>query len=148
MVPYGYTAELYNQNGFKGSDKLVVEGPMWTDSEQAMSCINVPSRWNDPNGWNDKISSIAVYRTNKGATAQGRWVGVTGTESIDFTYHMGLSSTESHSTKESIEAKLSLDMHAGIEFEGLGESVDISESLASKIEYDTTTVYNESISVD
>ena len=61
---------------------------------------------------------------------------------------MGLSSTDSTETKESLEAKLSFDMHAGIEFEGLGVSTDISGSLAAAIENDTKTVYNEDISVD
>ena len=125
MIPQGYSVKLNRSFAFQGEpEKVVLEGPMWTDSEHSMSCVNII-------GATFTFNQIGVYRTNHGATAQGRWVGVTGTESIDFTYHMGLSSTDSTETKESIEAKLSFDMHAGIEFEGFGVSADISGSLAA-----------------
>ena len=120
---------------------MALEG-MWTDSEQAMRCITMPE------GWNDVVSSVAVYRTNHGATAQGRWVGDTATESIDFTYHLGLKYDHTTYTKESIEAKLNFDMHAGIEFEGVGVSGEISAGLSTTIEEDAQTVYGESFSVE
>ena len=114
----------------------------WTDSEQAMKCITMPE------GWNDVVSSVAVYRNSQGFPAKGHWESYTATESIDFTYHLGLSYNESKYTKESIEASLKLDMHAGVEFEGLGFSADISAELTGEIETETKKVFNESISVD
>jgi len=93
-------------------------------------------------------SSLGVYRTNLGATAQGKWVGDTATESVDFTYHIGLSSSVSDVKKESMSFSLSQDMSMGIEFEGEGVSFDISSTYATDIETDVTTVYGESISED
>ena len=116
---------------------------MWTDSEHSMSCINI--------GTIVELFAfyqIGVYRTNHGVTAQGRWVGDTATESIDFTYHIGLSSSDSTSTKSSMSFSLNQAMSMGIEFEGMGLSTDISSSYATGIETDTMTVYNERISVD
>ena len=59
-----------------------------------MSCINL----NDY-GWDDMVSSVAVYRTNRGAYAQGRWQSITSTEDIEFKYHIGMSSTNAQDTK-------------------------------------------------
>ena len=142
-IPQGYTVKLYNENGFDESNKLVLNGPMWTDSEHSMSCINLVAL-----GWNDMVSSIGVYRTNLGATAQGKWVGQTATESIDFTYHVGLSSSVSTAKKEGMSFSLIQDMSMGIEFEGEGVSTEISSMYATDIETDVTTVYDESISED
>ena len=142
MIPQGYSVKLDRSAAFQGEpEKVVLEGPMWTDSEHSMSCVNIF-------GASFTFNQIGVYRTNHGATAQGRWVGDTATESIDFTYHIGLSSSDSTSTKSSMSFSLNAAMSMGIEFEGMGASTDISSTFATDIEVDTTTVYNESISVD
>ena len=102
---------------------MPLEG-MWTDSEQAMRCITMPE------GWNDVVSSVAVYRTNHGASAKGHWESYTATENVDFTYHLGLKYDHTTYTKESIEASLDMDLHAGVVFEAGDFSADIKTHLA------------------
>ena len=84
-----------------------------------------------PEGWNDVVSSVAVYRNSQGFPAKGRWVSYTATETIEFTYHLGLKYDHTTSTKASVEASLDLDLHAGVEFEGVGLSADIKPHLAA-----------------
>jgi len=57
---------------------------MWTSNNHyKMECHNMP------NGWNDVVSSMEVYRTNNGSSAVGKWTGITATEIIDTTYNIG-----------------------------------------------------------
>ena len=143
VIPQGYTLKLYKDDGYVESNKLVLNGPIWADNDQAMSCINLTDY-----GWDDMVSSVAVYRTNFGAYAQGRWQSFTSTEAIDFTFHVGLSSTDSEATQESMSFSMSQDMSMGIEFEGIGSSTSISSSYESGIVSDTTSEFDKSVDVD
>ena len=86
MIPQGYTAKLY----FSDGTDFVLEGPMWTDSEQAMRCLDLQT----PCVGID-LYQIGVYRNSQGLPAKGHWESYTSTESIDFTYHLGLSWSDS-----------------------------------------------------
>ena len=88
LIPQGYSVELYEDDGFSGSS-TVMNGPLWNSQDFLMSCQNMPS------GWNDSVSSLKVFRTFGGYPAVGKWVSITATESVDFTYHVGFSTTES-----------------------------------------------------
>jgi len=85
MVPQGYSVMLYSDDGFRGSTKTV-NGGNWTSVDQQMQCQNISD-------FDDKTSSLAVYRTELGLYSIGDWVSITTTESVDFTYHVGFTTT-------------------------------------------------------
>ena len=59
MIPYGYSVTLYDDDAFSGDRKKTLEGPMWNSNDHFMlQCKNVPD------DWDNKASSIIVYRTN------------------------------------------------------------------------------------
>ena len=96
---------------------------MWNGNDHfRLKCLGMPDHWND------KVSSLVVYRTNQGGKARGRWIGMTSTESVDFTYNVGFSSTESHEEQEVEQWSLSYEMTTGIEFMGASESQTINSS--------------------
>jgi len=73
MIPYGYSLEMWNSDGFKdlsgGSE--VIHGEAWSSSEQAMRCINLSELGAGYRNWDDQIHSFAVYRSNYGGVARG-----------------------------------------------------------------------------
>ena len=75
MVPYGYSFEMYNSDGFMdtagGSE--VILGGTWSSSEQAMKCINLSELGSSYRHWDDNIVSFAVYRSSYGGAAVGTW---------------------------------------------------------------------------
>ena len=75
MVPYGYSFEMYNSDGFVDTEggPEVVLGGSWSSSEQAMQCINLSDLGSNYRNWDDKIGSFAVYRSSYGGTAEGTW---------------------------------------------------------------------------
>ena len=101
-----------------------------------------------PDHWNDKMSSLIVYRTNQGGKARGRWIGMTSTESVDFTYNVGFSSTESHEEQEVEKWSLSYQMTTGIEFIGEKESQTMSEEYSGEVMTDTKTSMTKDISMN
>lgn len=68
MIPSGYSLTLYDNDGFLDSIKLVLDGYPWSDADEEMECINLSDH-----DWDDRATSVGVYRTNLGAFAQGRW---------------------------------------------------------------------------
>ena len=80
-----------------------------------------------PDDWDNKVSSLIVYRTNQGGKAKGRWIGTTSTEFVKFTYNVGFSSTGTAEEKETEKWSLSYQMTTGIEFEGIKDSETMSE---------------------
>jgi hypothetical protein len=102
MIPYGYSLEMFDSDGFKNKNggSEVIHGKAWSSSEQAMKCINLSELGPGYRNWDDKIRSFAVYRSNYGGVARGSWVAITATESIDFTYQVGMSSSQSVSIGE------------------------------------------------
>jgi len=69
-----------------------MDGPYWSSDSLMMQCLEMPD------DLNDDVSSLVVYRTNNGAYAKGKWIGITSTESINFTYNVGFSTTKSEET--------------------------------------------------
>ena len=93
---------MYDSDGFVDSLSQVLNGQPWHDNVQSMNCINLNEIGGYGYNWDDRISSLSVYRTNLGAFAQGRWQSFTSTESINFKYHIGMSSVDSNATTESM----------------------------------------------
>ena len=67
-IPQGYTLKLYKFDGFVESEHLTLNGEPWSDSIHTMKCVDL-----EDYDWDDHTSSAAVYRTNRGALAQGFW---------------------------------------------------------------------------
>lgn len=98
MVPYGYSLEMFDKEGFRDDDgSEVINGPYW-DHNHRMKCINLWSLGEGYRDWNDKIKSFKVYRTNFGKIAEGTWQAITTTESINYKYFVGMTSTKESST--------------------------------------------------
>ena len=60
-IPMGYSVRFYDADFFEGSS-FVVNGPYWDsyDDTEEMKCVGIP------HDFNDKVSSIDVYRTDQG----------------------------------------------------------------------------------
>jgi len=121
MVPYGYSVDLYEADGFAGNVKTV-KGPMFTDGNLGMSCINI-------NGdFHDRTSSLSVYKNTVLGASVGYWTSLTASESFSFKTHYGLSYSHSESTSETSQFTLSYEMTTSIKFAGSGFSDTLSES--------------------
>ena len=81
MVPFGYQIELFDHDGFSGNSE-VVKGKPYLDGNELMPCQNLgPLK--------DAVGSARVSRTHVLGPARGYWEGITHTENIDVTYHIG-----------------------------------------------------------
>ena len=69
MVPFGMTIELYSDDSWTGESRTY-QGPMFSDFNQQMECINVDD------DFNDKTTSIIAYRNRQFGMAVGKWVPV------------------------------------------------------------------------
>ena len=142
MVPYGYSVELFDNDGMYGSS-YIVDGQQWKDEDQQMTCVNLPSEWRN------KTSSLAVYRTSQGYKAAGDWVNIlTLTETVGFKYHEGFETT--HSSQQAIDEKYSLgmEMQEGMNFGFVKSSIDIKEGYAMEISSDTQSSINHDIDLE
>jgi len=101
-----------------------------------------------PDNWHDRVSSLIVYRNNAGGKARGRWIGVTSTESVKFTYNVGFSSTKSQEEQETEEWSLSYQMTTGIEFMGEKESETLSAGYSGSVMTDAKTSMTKDISLN
>ena len=93
MVPYGYSVQLFENNGFHG-ESVIIEGGMYASGDQEMQCIDLADK-----KFEDKTSSLSVYRTNFGKSAFGYWQSITTTEEIEFDYHVGMKISETSESK-------------------------------------------------
>jgi len=91
---------------------------------------------------------VAVYRTNGGSSANGKWIGITATEGVNFTYNIGFNSTKSVELKTSEEYKLSQEMNAGFSFLGVGVKSTVAESYTQTIVEDTLTSMTKDVSIE
>ena len=137
-IPQGYSIKLFSDDGFvESANSLVLDGQPWYDDAHTMSCINL-----NEYGWDDIVSSVAVYRTNRGAYAQGKWQAITSTESIHYKYHIGMSSSYAQHTQESMTYSMTEDMSMGVEFFGFGFETGISIGYEQGIINDTYSQLN------
>ena len=93
MVPFGYSVDMYDSASFSG-DSFTVEGPLWLDNDLNMKCISIE------NVYNDRMSSVRVYRTGAYGSARGYWKGFTSTETMKFSTHYGFSTTHEEAKTE------------------------------------------------
>lgn len=93
MVPFGYSVDLYEADGFSGGVKTV-SGPVFNDSHLSLACINISD-------FDNRTSSIKVYKNTLLGASNGYWTSITATESLKFRTHYGLSYSQSESTSES-----------------------------------------------
>lgn len=58
----------------------MIRGPNWEwpDDSQKMKCVALPK------GYNNNVSSMKVFRTEWGAVANGDWIPITATETVNF----------------------------------------------------------------
>lgn len=81
-------------------------------------------------GWNDKISSMKVFRL---ATYEpvGYWNHVQtlyGSGSVTFSVTHGITYTDTVETEESLSESISTSVSEGFEFEGVSASIEVSET--------------------
>ena len=153
MVPYGYTVRLWTESGFTGGS-AVIDGEKWEDEQQGMKCINLDQEEYDyvsnKNGkeynFNDKLSSLEVYRTNQGRKAQGYWKAISASVGSTIMYAERTIYAGSELTDEEKDTKnydLILDMNSGFDFVGFGgDEATISDEYAHAIISDTTLQIN------
>lgn len=131
MVPYGYSVKLWEDNGFKKSSR-VFDGPEFLNEHEKMECINLTDF-----KFNDKTSSLEVYRTNYGRKARGYWHAITSSADSTFNYTKRVNYAKSPS-KEAQNYYMNLDMHSGFDFVGFGgEETIISDEYAHEITTET-----------
>ena len=148
LIPYGYSVRLNEYDGFQG-ESVVINGGLYTSANQEMQCINLVDGEYD---FEDKTSSLSVFRTNHGRRALGYWKSITATEGIDYVYHVGIDYSSSVSDSYSAMASLSVDLEAGMDFKlfgkGVEASVDLSATVEGEIAHDTTQDMSHDVSID
>lgn len=90
MLPYGYSVKLYKDNNFQGGS-TVIDALMFEDDTFEMTCMTIPG------DFNDRTSSLEVYRNTKLGNSLGYWTSITGTSDIDYEITTGFYSTHSES---------------------------------------------------
>ena len=90
-IPYGYAVDLYDDNGFS-SDPLYVEGPFYEDRTLRHACHELSN-------FNDRTTSLEVFKTAQLGIARGYWRSITQTETLKFTVRYGVHSKREESTK-------------------------------------------------
>lgn len=88
-LPYGYTVDLYIDDGFQGSSKTIV-GPMFEDGHLEMNCIDLTD-------FDNRVTSLKIYKNQELGSAYGRWIAMTGSSSLTYELHEGFTSTHSES---------------------------------------------------
>ena len=110
-IPYGYAVDLFDHNGFS-SDPFTIEGPFYDDETLRHACISLFDNFND------RTSSLEVYKTAQLGSAKGYWRSITQTETLNFTVRYGVHSKRVENTTTTQELALSFEMSAGIDFLG------------------------------
>lgn len=150
MIPYGYSFEMYDSDGFidvhGGSEVLL--GGAWSSSEQAMKCINLSELGSSYRYWYGNIVSFKLYRSNYGGVATGSWTAITATEDINFSYHVGMSSSESVEIITRDAYMMQLEVETGVEFDAFSSSVKLTAAYESELTTDTTHAMSKDYSTD
>ena len=126
-IPYGYAVDLYDGNGFR-SDPFYVEGLFYEDETLRHSCISLFDKFND------RTTSLEVFKTAQLGTARGYWRSITQTETLNFTVRYGVHSKRVETTTTTQERALSFEMSAGVSFLGGKISAGYSETIRKDIE--------------
>jgi len=117
MVPFGYAVDLYDSDGFS-SDPYTVDGPFYTDPTTLKhACVSLYDKFND------RATSLEVYKTSQLGQAKGYWRSITQTETVNFTVHYGMHSKQFQAERTTQEVALGFDMKAGFSF--LGGSINL-----------------------
>ena len=95
-VPWGYTVELFKDDGFVGDKHTVTGMESSKFGSGAAWCWNLRLE-----NFGDQTSSLIVSGSGHGRRARGRWEVVnSGTEMFEFTYHIGMSTTSQDDQRE------------------------------------------------
>ena len=94
MIPFGYQADFYDGDGFSGS-KVHVRGNFFEDQTLLNTCVNLTT-------FDNKTSSIVVWKTNQLGVANGYWRSLFQSASPDFIVHYGLQLTNAEATAQNI----------------------------------------------
>ena len=68
-VPFGYTAHLYENDGFQGKE-WIVNGSMPSDSSMEWECVNAPAEYAD------MVSSLKISHSQYMEEAYGYWLPI------------------------------------------------------------------------
>lgn len=137
MIPYGYSVDLYDHDGF-WSEPYTVNGPFFVDATQRHACISL---FDD---FNDRTTSLEVYKSSTLGMARGYWRSITQTESLSFTVYYGMKAKDSEYVSTTQEKALSFEMKAGVKYLG-GK---ISGSYAETIRRDIEQTYTYNVDVE
>ena len=140
LVPFGYKVTLFDQDGFLG-DTEEIKGKPYEDANDEMICQNLGDLKN-------RAASIRVGRTTVLGPAIGYWEGVTHSEDITVTYHIGFDYSKSVEEQSTQQYTMSYEMSFGYEFEGASESETISKSYSSALMHDVQTTYDADFSIE
>ena len=134
LVPYGTSVDLWDGSGFNGA-MYTLTGQPFLDANQAVRCLNVRDI-----GWDDRVSSLSVYKSFGLDNARGYWRNVASGQTISLQMSVTFTSSKSESSTSTEQYTLSEEMKVGIEF----ESDTISESFSSTLTQATTSTYSQS----
>ena len=134
LVPFGTSVYLWDGSGFNGS-MLTLVGQPFLDVNQAVKCLNVSDL-----GWNNKVSSLSVYKTFGLSNARGYQKNVASGQTISLQMSVTFTTSKSESQTSTEQYTLSEEMKMGIEF----ESDTISESFSTTLTQASTSTYSES----
>lgn len=131
MVPFGITIELYENDSWTG-DSRTYEGEMFTEFNQRMRCINL-----DSDSFNDKTSSLIVYRSRIFGAAVGKWMPVMSTSyEISALVHYGIKTRQASALNE--QYVITYEMRDGVTF----ETTPIANTVLSEIQDDARSFYS------
>ena len=137
-VPFGYQIELFDQDGFWG-DSEIIKGRPYSNDNAEMVCQNLGNMKN-------RAASARVTRSTELGPAVGYWEGITHTENIDVTYHVGFDYSKSVEDQFTQEFTLSYEMSYGMKFGGVSNEEKISMGYSMGLMHDVQTTYSVDIS--
>ena len=128
LLPFGYYVTLFDKDGFSG-DAVTLEGLPYEDAHDEMICQNL-------NDFKNRAASIRVGRTTVLGPAVGYWEGVTHSEDITVTYHVGFDYSKSVEEQSTQQYTVSYEMSLGYEFMGTSEEEKITASYSDTLMQD------------
>ena len=89
-----------------------MSGPFYEDATLRHACVSL---YDD---FNDRTTSLEVYKSAQLGKAKGYWRSITQTETLNFTVHYGTRSKKSELVSKTEEVALSFEMKAGVSYLG------------------------------
>lgn len=135
-LPYGYSVKLFPHDDWSDPDNYIVNGGMFLDATLSMPCVSLEGKFND------RTTSLWVYRNTSLGAANGYWTSITGSSDLTFEVSEGFTSTHREYTSTVNKYQLSYEMSEHIGFSFAGEESKISTSYSTEIKHDTEDMYS------